>query len=112
MKRTNQLNEVLILYHDAKAMKPALLKKIRRQWNFTGRATTLLACSATGEKLKPLVIGKAQKPRCFKNIKPEQLPVTYIANKKAWMTNDIFLAWIKDVNQETKRKRLHTDVFG
>ena len=34
--------------------------------------------------------GKAQKPRCFKNIKPEQLPVTYIANKKAWMTHDIF----------------------
>ena len=25
--RTNQLNEILILYHDAKAMKPALLKK-------------------------------------------------------------------------------------
>ena len=55
---------------------------------------------------------RRRKPRCFKNIKPEQLPVSYIAKKKAWMTNDIFLAWIKDVNQETKRKRLHTDVFG
>ena len=36
----------------------------------------MLACSATGEKLSPLVIGKVQKPRCFKNIKLEQLPVT------------------------------------
>lgn len=55
---------------------------------------TMLACSATGEKLKPLVA----------LVKPEQLPVTNIANKKAWMTNDIFLTWIKDVNQEMKRK--------
>ena len=36
-----------------------------RQWNFTGRATTMLACSATGEKLKQLVIGKAQKTSLF-----------------------------------------------
>ena len=29
--RTNQLNEILILYHDTKAMKPALLKDIPRR---------------------------------------------------------------------------------
>ena len=42
------------------------------------------------QSYSPDNILKAQKPRCFKNIKPEQLPVTYIANKKAWMTHDIF----------------------
>jgi hypothetical protein len=40
------------------------------------RLTVMFACSATGEKLKPLVIGKALKPRCFKNIKVHKLPVT------------------------------------
>ena len=28
--------------------------------------TILLACSSLGEKLTPLVVGKARKPRCFK----------------------------------------------
>lgn len=37
--------------------------------NSKERITVLLAANATGtEKLKPLVIGKSQKPRCFKGI--------------------------------------------
>ena len=28
----------------------------------------MFCCSASGEKLKPMLIGKAKKPRCFKNI--------------------------------------------
>ncbi|XP_031549387.1 tigger transposable element-derived protein 6-like [Actinia tenebrosa] len=72
---------------------------------------TMFACSATGEKLKPLVIGKSRKPRCFKNINTEQLPVTYVNSKKAWMTNDIFISWIKDVNKEMKKKRRHILMF-
>lgn len=39
------------------------------------RLTVMFTCSATGEKLKPLVIGKAN-----------QLQVSYESNKKAWMT--------------------------
>nr|XP_037270481.1 tigger transposable element-derived protein 4-like [Rhipicephalus microplus] len=46
------------------------------------RVTVLLAANMTGiERLPLLVIGKAAKPRCFKNIK--QLPVDYRFNKKA-----------------------------
>jgi hypothetical protein len=41
----------------------------------------------TGEKITPLVIGKANKPRYFKKIKTETLPVLYSANKKDWMTS-------------------------
>ena len=33
--------------------------------NAKDRITVLLAASATGEKLRPLVIGKSKKPRCF-----------------------------------------------
>ncbi|XP_061379926.1 tigger transposable element-derived protein 4-like [Danaus plexippus] len=52
------------------------------------RITVLVASSMAGEKRKLLVIGKAKKPWCFKNVK--FLPVDYEANRKAWMTPDIF----------------------
>jgi hypothetical protein len=44
------------------------------------RITVMLASSSTGGKLKPLVIGKAKQPRCFKNINIDNLPV--FCNKK------------------------------
>ena len=47
------------------------------------RITVLLCCSQTGEKLKPLVIGKAEKPQCFKGLNVGDLPVTWKANRKA-----------------------------
>ena len=46
------------------------------------RMTVLLACSAAGEKLTPLVIGKALNPRCFCGVDKGLLPVTYRANRK------------------------------
>ncbi|KAK3101564.1 hypothetical protein FSP39_004521 [Pinctada imbricata] len=54
------------------------------------RVTVMFACSLTGEKLKPLVIGKAARPRCFKNVNTSNLPVTWEHNRKSWMTSDIF----------------------
>ena len=58
--------------------------------NSKERITLLLAASRTGEKLKPLVIAKSANPRCFKNIKKENLPVTYRSNSSAWMVTDLF----------------------
>jgi hypothetical protein len=40
----------------------------------------------TGEMEKPLAIGSYTKPRCFKNINTNELPVVWKSNKKAWMT--------------------------
>lgn len=53
---------------------------------------TFLACTnATGEhKIRPLVIGKAKNPRCFKNF---TLPVDYDFSRNAWMTATIFENW-------------------
>jgi hypothetical protein len=46
------------------------------------RLTVMFCCSASGEKLKPMLIGKAKKPRCFKNINVTNLPVIWRSNKK------------------------------
>ena len=61
------------------------------------QVTVLLATNMTGTEWLPLlVIGKAAKPRCFKNIK--QLPVDYRFNRKAWMTAEIFQAWLRQLD--------------
>lgn len=53
------------------------------------RLTVLLFTNCDGsEKLPPIVVGKALKPRCFKSVKT--LPTKYHANKNAWMTRNLF----------------------
>ncbi|KAI6647413.1 Tigger transposable element-derived protein 4-like [Oopsacas minuta] len=40
------------------------------------------------------MINKSKKPRCFKNIKMNTLPITYCSKQNAWMTRTIFQEWI------------------
>lgn len=73
------------------------------------RLSLLLCCFADGKFEKPLVIGKAQNRRCFKNILKENLPVVWKANKKAWMTSNIMEEWLIQLNRKMviqKRKIL------
>ena len=67
------------------------------------RISVLLACSAKGDKLTLLVIGRAAKPRCFIG-RADTLPVRYTANKKAWMTTAIFMDWLEKVNNNMKNQ--------
>ena len=62
-------------------------------WKESKERVTVLCCAnASGShKLKLLVVGKSMHPRCFKNSKV--LPVHYTANKRAWMTRNIFTEW-------------------
>ena len=39
------------------------------------RITLLLCCSATGEKLEPLILGKSANPRCFRGINVRTLNI-------------------------------------
>ena len=58
------------------------------------RVTLNLCSNASGSiKLKLHLIGKAQKPRCFKSLNVDTLPVKYSGQKNAWMTASIFLDW-------------------
>nr|XP_054919021.1 tigger transposable element-derived protein 4-like [Dermacentor andersoni] len=67
------------------------------------RVTILLAANMTGTECWPLVvIGKAQKPRCFKNM--PALPVEYRAIKKAWVTSEIFRGWMQKLDRQFSAK--------
>ena len=66
------------------------------------RMTALVACSAMGEKLKLLVIGRSAKPRAFQGYKLSSLGVTYTSNKKAWMTSQIFSDWLTSINNKMR----------
>ena len=75
------------------------------------RITVLLGCSAAGDKLKPLVIGKAENPRCFHGTDKASLPVTYRANRKAWMTTILFQEWLERLNSAMKLQRREILMF-
>lgn len=63
------------------------------------RLTVLPVCNWTGShKMRLLVIGKSANPRCFKNA--GDLPVDYVSNKKAWMTEAIFRNWLFKLDKE------------
>ena len=89
-----------------------------------------LACNADGsERLGPIFIGRARKPRCFKTQTPEQRGFYYRNNKKAWMTMDIFeeyvaqlinidvvssnlsFRWIKKLDLQMKQQKRHICLF-
>lgn len=58
------------------------------------RLTLLLGCNATGSfKLKPMLVYHSQTPRAMKGISKSALPVIWEANKKAWVTTEIFQKW-------------------
>lgn len=75
------------------------------------RLTVLLGSNMDGsEKLTPLVIGKFLKPRCLKNCK--SLPVIYEANKKAWMTTDIWMKIIYRLDAKFAKQNRHVAIIA
>eukprot|EP00102_Acyrthosiphon_pisum_P025954 XP_016663164.1 PREDICTED: tigger transposable element-derived protein 4-like [Acyrthosiphon pisum] len=64
-----------------------------------------------GEFEKPLAIGKAQKPRCFKNVDPTKFPIIWRANNKAWMTGSIMEDWLYTFNNKLKKQNRRVIIF-
>jgi hypothetical protein len=59
-----------------------------------------------------MLINQSLNPRCFKNIEKNNLPVFFRANKKAWMTQDLFKDWfyncfIPEVEAFMSEKKLY-----
>nr|XP_037289482.1 tigger transposable element-derived protein 4-like [Rhipicephalus microplus] len=66
------------------------------------------------EKLPLLVTGKSKHPRCFEGSVPQ--PVLYEANKKAWVTQQLFEAHVRKrcrrFKQQNRRVLLFVDNFA
>lgn len=75
------------------------------------RFTLLLCSSMSGEKLKPLVVGRYNRPRCFSGVDMKQLPCSYSHSRNAWMTAAIFQSWLRDLNQTMAISKRHIMLF-
>ena len=69
------------------------------------RITIGLCANADGsEKLKPIVVAKAARPRCFPKTFNVQSLVHYYHNKKSWMTSLIFTDWLKKLDKRMEEQ--------
>ena len=75
-------------------------KKFSKDW-----VTLLLCCSATGEKLAPLVIGKYESSRCLRGINHKKLPCSYTSSRNAWMTTSLWSSWLSELNSRVVLKK-------
>ena len=75
-------------------------KKVRLTYAFTSNADG-------SEKLPPLIIGKAWKPRAFRNKTGAQLGFYYRTNAKAWMTAKIYQEWLLEWDRTLRAKGRH-----
>ncbi|CAF4913662.1 unnamed protein product, partial [Rotaria sp. Silwood1] len=76
------------------------------------RYTVMLCTNWLGtDKLKPVVIGKAARPRCFKNIDMTKLPVTWHSNRTAWMNSKIFTEWLYDLDLMMQKQKRNILLF-
>jgi hypothetical protein len=77
------------------------------------RLTILLCCSATGEKLKQIFICNAARPHAFKHnsVTPDNLPVTWKHNKKAWMTTAVFEDCLNHLKETMKKMNRRIILF-
>ncbi|GFR15032.1 tigger transposable element-derived protein 1 [Trichonephila clavata] len=59
---------------------------------------TFLLCSNASEArmLKPLMLNRSLHPRALKGKNIAELPVHFMANKKAWVTKAVFITWFND----------------
>lgn len=58
-----------------------------------------------GAKEKLLVIGKSFRPRAFRGLKHDQLPVEWKHNKKAWMTQEIMIEWLRSFDKKMRLQK-------
>merc|ERR1719300_497215 len=65
------------------------------------RITVAFFVSATGEKLKPFIIGKAKKPRCFTQFNSKE-HCKYYSSSNAWMTTETWNLILSDLNIQMK----------
>lgn len=69
------------------------------------RVTVLFGANATGEdKLPLLILGKAAKPRCFRNATIPK-DCIYRSNRRAWMTAAVFEEYVRLLDRKFRAKQ-------
>lgn len=69
------------------------------------RITVMVCCNSDGsDKHQLFFIGTAQKPRAFKKKTADQYGLAYRANKRAWMTAELFFEWLRMFNERMGRQ--------
>jgi hypothetical protein len=80
-------------------------KQLERRKQNKERLTLPICCNANGsDKLPLLVIGKYENPHYFKNVNRDSFGCKYRSNPKAWMTQVIFLEWLKRFDARMARR--------
>lgn len=69
------------------------------------RLTVMLCVNSIGDFEEPMIIGKAARPRCFKNIDVSSLGIVWKNNQKSWMTQEIMGPWLSKFNDKIKKQR-------
>lgn len=75
------------------------------------RLTVMLCVNMVGDFEAPLIIGKSQKPRCFKNVNVAGLGVIWKANKRAWMTRSLLLEWLLEFDKKMGKQNRKVLLF-
>jgi hypothetical protein len=75
----------------------AVNEKLRGTKHSKARITLLVGAYMNGDKLPLLVIGKSEKPRCFKNAR---LPCMYRAQTNAWMNCGLFHEYLAKLDNK------------
>lgn len=68
------------------------------------RFTVAFFVTASGKKETPVVIWKAENPRCLKRFDKALLPVDYYSQKKAWMDGEIMESILAKLNRRLSSK--------
>ena len=92
----------------------ALPEKARGGKKSKTRLTIAFFVSAAGEKvIKPIVIWRSAKPRCFKNLINPKRPynVHYYSSQKSWMTSEIVHSVLRKTNQKMAAAK-HLAFYG
>lgn len=69
------------------------------------RFTVAFFVTVSGKKEKPVVIWKAENPRCLKRFDKTLLPVDYYSQKKAWMDGQIMESILTKLNRRLSSNR-------
>lgn len=64
-------------------------------------------CNAAGERMKIWFIGKAAKPRCFKNIKITAMNLFWRSNKKAWMNTELMMEYLQWFDKQMAGRQVY-----